>query len=279
MDEFFLGNESWVRMGAFGGILALFMVAEALRPRRARLHPRTRRWFGNLGVVGVSTVVARATVPVMPVALAIMATERGWGLLNQVDWPLWVEVLTAVLVMDLVVYLQHVLFHATPTLWRLHRMHHADTDIDVTTGIRFHPLEIILSLGIKLAAVLALGPAAVAVLLFEVLLNGAAMFNHANLSLSRPVDAVLRLFVVTPDMHRVHHSWHRDETHSNFGFCFPWWDRLLGTYRAQPRDGHETMTIGLHEFRDPGELALVKLLTQPFRQPDTAFKKKELTPS
>lgn len=151
MDEFFLGNESWVRMGAFGGILALFMVAEALRPRRARLHPRTRRWFGNLGVVGVSTVVARATVPVMPVALAIMATERGWGLLNQVDWPLWVEVLTAVLVMDLVVYLQHVLFHATPTLWRLHRMHHADTDIDVTTGIRFHPLEIILSLGIKLA--------------------------------------------------------------------------------------------------------------------------------
>lgn len=265
-----MDNEAWVRIGAFAGILALMMTAEALRPRRARLHARARRWVGNLGIVGVSTLIARLTVPVVPVALAAVAAERGWGLLNQVDWPLWAEVLVAVLVLDLVVYLQHVLFHAVPALWRLHRMHHADTDIDVTTGTRFHPLEIILSLGIKLAAVLALGPAAVAVLVFEVLLNGSAMFNHANLALPRRVDAVLRLLVVTPDMHRVHHSWHRDETDRNFGFCFPWWDRLLGTYRAQPRDGHDGMTIGLRDFRDARELSLPNLLTQPFRRPDAA---------
>ncbi|EKV28727.1 Putative sterol desaturase [Caenispirillum salinarum AK4] len=262
-----MDNEAWVRMGAFAGVLGLMMALEALRPRRARLNARARRWVGNLGVVGVATVLARLAVPVVPVALAAVAAEKGWGLLNQVHWPLWAEVLVAVLVLDLVVYLQHVLFHAVPTLWRLHRMHHADTDIDATTGIRFHPLEIILSLGIKLAAVLALGPAAVAVLVFEVLLNGSAMFNHANVALPRRMDAVLRLLVVTPDMHRVHHSWHRDETDRNFGFCFPWWDRLLGTYRAQPRDGHEGMTIGLADFRDPRELSLWRLLTQPFRSP------------
>jgi sterol desaturase/sphingolipid hydroxylase (fatty acid hydroxylase superfamily) len=222
-------------------------------------------------------VAARLTVPLAPVALAAIATDRGWGLLNQLDWPLWVEVLVAVLVLDLVVYLQHVLFHAVPALWRLHRMHHADTDIDATTGIRFHPLEIILSLGIKLAAVLALGPAAVAVLLFEVLLNGSAMFNHANLALPRRADALLRLVLVTPDMHRVHHSWHRDETDSNYGFCFPWWDRLLGTYRAQPRDGHTGMTIGLTDFRDPRELSVMRLLTQPFRSPRPPRKAERVT--
>lgn len=272
-----MDHEIWVRLGVFLGGLGLMMALEAWRPRRARLHARLRRWSGNLGIVGLSTVAARLTVPLAPVALAAIATDRGWGLLNQLDWPLWVEVLVAVLVLDLVVYLQHVLFHAVPALWRLHRMHHADTDIDATTGIRFHPLEIILSLGIKLAAVLALGPAAVAVLLFEVLLNGSAMFNHANLALPRRADALLRLVLVTPDMHRVHHSWHRDETDSNYGFCFPWWDRLLGTYRAQPRDGHTGMTIGLTDFRDPRELSVMRLLTQPFRNPSPPRKAERVT--
>jgi sterol desaturase/sphingolipid hydroxylase (fatty acid hydroxylase superfamily) len=277
MDTVLMDHEIWVRLGVFLGGLGLMMALEAWRPRRARLHARLRRWSGNLGIVGLSTVAARLTVPLAPVALAAIATDRGWGLLNQLDWPLWVEVLVAVLVLDLVVYLQHVLFHAVPALWRLHRMHHADTDIDATTGIRFHPLEIILSLGIKLAAVLALGPAAVAVLLFEVLLNGSAMFNHANLALPRRADALLRLVLVTPDMHRVHHSWHRDETDSNYGFCFPWWDRLLGTYRAQPRDGHTGMTIGLTDFRDPRELSVMRLLTQPFRSPRPPRKAERVT--
>lgn len=265
MDTLLLDNEAAVRLAAFAGILAVMVGAEALWPRRARLNPRLRRWVGNLGVVGVATALVRLAVPVVPVALAVVAAERGWGLFNMVDWPAWLEIVLAVLVLDLVVYLQHVLFHSVPALWRLHRMHHADTDIDATTGIRFHPVEIVLSIGIKLAAVLALGPAAVAVLVFELLLNGSAMFNHANLALPRRVDAFLRLLVVTPDMHRVHHSWHRDETDRNFGFCFPWWDRLLGTYRARPRDGHEAMTIGLPAFRDPAELSLPRLLTQPFR--------------
>lgn len=265
MEMFLLENEAWVRVVASSGILGLMMVLEALRPRRVRLNTRARRWVGNLGIVGISALLVRLAVPVAPVALAAVAAEKGWGLLNQVSWPLWAETVVAVLALDLVIYFQHVLFHAVPSLWRLHRMHHADTDIDATTGLRFHPLEIILSLMIKLAAVMVLGPSALAVLLFEVILNGTAMFNHANLALATPADAVLRLLVVTPDMHRVHHSWHRDETDRNYGFCFPWWDRLLGTYTAQPRDGHEGMTIGLPVFRDTREQSLSRLLTQPFR--------------
>lgn len=265
MEMFLLENEAWVRVVASSGILGLMMVLEALRPRRVRLNTRARRWVGNLGIVGISALLVRLAVPVAPVALAAVAAEKGWGLLNQVSWPLWAETVVAVLALDLVIYFQHVLFHAVPSLWRLHRMHHADTDIDATTGLRFHPLEIILSLMIKLAAVMVLGPSALAVLLFEVILNGTAMFNHANLALPRRADAVLRLLVVTPDMHRVHHSWHRDETDRNYGFCFPWWDRLLGTYTAQPRDGHEGMTIGLPVFRDTREQSLSRLLTQPFR--------------
>lgn len=278
MNTLLLGNEAAIRLGAFAGILGLMMAAEALWPRRARLNRRLSRWIGNLGVVGVATVLVRFAVPVLPVALAVVAAERGWGLLNWTDWPVGLEVVLAVLALDLVVYGQHVVFHRVPLLWRLHRMHHADTDIDASTGIRFHPLEIVLSIGVKLAAVVALGPAPVAVLVFEVLLNGSAMFNHANLALPRRVDAVLRRLVVTPDMHRVHHSWHRAETHSNFGFCFPWWDRLFRTYRAQPRDGHAGMTIGLPVFRDQRELSLLRLLTQPFRSAEPAAKETETAP-
>jgi sterol desaturase/sphingolipid hydroxylase (fatty acid hydroxylase superfamily) len=179
--------------------------------------------------------------------------------------PHWLAVVACVLALDLLIYGQHVAFHKVAPLWRLHRMHHADLDIDVTTGARFHPVEILLSLGIKLIAVLALGAPPLSVLLFEVLLNATSMFNHANLALPGWLDRMLRWVLVTPDMHRVHHSWHRDETDSNFGFSLSWWDRVFGTYRDQPRDGHQGMTIGLADFRDPADLRLDRMLLQPLR--------------
>ena len=203
-----------------------------------------------------NTVVVRLLVPLAPVALALLAAERGWGLLNLVALPFWFEVALSVIVLDFVIYLQHVMFHAVPALWRLHRMHHADLDFDVTTGSRFHPVEILLSVLLKMAAVVVIGPPAAAVLIFEVLLNGTSMFNHGNVRLPVSLDRVLRWFVVTPDMHRVHHSDIPAETNSNFGFNLPWWDRLFGTYRAQPALGHENMTIGLDTFREAGELHL-----------------------
>jgi sterol desaturase/sphingolipid hydroxylase (fatty acid hydroxylase superfamily) len=196
--------------------------------------------------------------------MAFYAAERGWGLLNNVKVPYWIAVVLSVLALDFVIYLQHVMFHAVPAFWRLHMMHHADLDFDVTTGTRFHPIEILLSMLIKMSAVVTLGTPPLAVLVFEVLLNGTAMFNHGNLKLPLRFDAVLRLFVVTPDMHRVHHSVFPSETNSNFGFNMPWWDRLMGTYRSQPSRGHEGMTIGLNQFRDPALLTLPRILILPF---------------
>src|SRR3546814_8528775 len=204
------------------------MVAEAALPRRRREIPRLTRWSGNLGVVAVDTLLLRLAFPVVAVGFAALAEQRGWGLLNNVDAPAWLAFLASLLVLDLAIYLQHVMFHAVPALWRLHRMHHADLELDVTTGLRFHPVEILLSMGIKIGVVAALGPPAAAVLVFEVLLNATSMFNHANLRLPLGLDRVLRWLVVTPDMHRVHHSIRPEETNSNFGFNLPWWDRLLG---------------------------------------------------
>jgi sterol desaturase/sphingolipid hydroxylase (fatty acid hydroxylase superfamily) len=223
------------------------------------------RWSNNLALVVIDTIVLRLTFPILAVGLAVMAQERGWGLFNFIDAPAWVAVLASVIILDLVIYLQHVMFHAVPALWRLHRMHHADLDFDVTTGLRFHPIEIVLSMGIKLAMVLVLGPPAVAVLIFEVLLNATAMFNHSNVRLPLVVDRVLRLVMVTPDMHRVHHSILPEETNSNFGFNLPWWDRLLGTYKAQPAAGHDAMTIGIEQFRTPRDQWLDRMLVQPIK--------------
>jgi sterol desaturase/sphingolipid hydroxylase (fatty acid hydroxylase superfamily) len=200
-----------------------------------------------------------------------MAEARGWGLFNIVEAPFWLAFAASFLALDLAIYLQHVMFHAVPALWRLHRMHHADLEFDVTTGLRFHPVEILLSMGIKLAAVMALGPPAIAVLVFEVLLNATAMFNHGNVCLPTAMDRVLRWVVVTPDMHRVHHSILPSETNSNFGFNLPWWDRLLGTYRAQPRDGHEGMTIGIEQFRTRRDLRFDRMLIQPLRGPASGY--------
>jgi sterol desaturase/sphingolipid hydroxylase (fatty acid hydroxylase superfamily) len=257
--------EQYIRLVAFCGIFAVMALWELIGPRRKQTVGRTWRWPNNLGVVLVDTVLVRILFPTTAVGLALVANERGIGLLNVVSVPPSIGVVVSVILLDLAIYFQHVLFHAVPMLWRLHRMHHADLDIDVSTGLRFHPIEILLSMLIKLTVVIALGAPAVAVLVFEMLLNATSMFNHSNVRLPLGFDRLLRWFVVTPDMHRVHHSVLTRETNSNFGFNLPWWDRLFGTYRAQPAAGHETMTIGIEQFRDPRELGLDRMLVQPFR--------------
>jgi sterol desaturase/sphingolipid hydroxylase (fatty acid hydroxylase superfamily) len=267
MTETILANEPMLRLAVFLGVLVAMAGWELAAPRRRQDIPRVIRWTNNLALVVVDTVILRLTFPILAVGLALMAEERGWGLLNALDVPLWLAVLLSILLLDLAIYLQHVLFHAVPGLWRLHRMHHADLDFDATTGLRFHPVEILISMGIKLAVVAALGPPAIAVLLFEVLLNATALFNHANIDLPRPVDRVLRLVVVTPDMHRVHHSTDPRETNSNYGFNLPWWDRLLGTYIAQPAKGHAGMDIGIEQFRTRRDLWIDRMLVQPVRGP------------
>ena len=271
MSDALLAAEPMLRLAAFLGVLALMAMWEVAAPRRRREIPRVIRWTNNLALVVLDTVILRLTFPILAVGLAVLAEERGWGLFNIIDAPGWAAILVSMLVLDLAIYLQHVMFHAVPGLWRLHRMHHADLEFDTTTGLRFHPIEILISMGIKLAVVAALGPPAIAVLIFEILLNATALFNHANIDLPRPVDRVLRLFVVTPDMHRVHHSVIPAETNSNFGFNFPWWDRLLGTYRAQPRAGHDGMTIGIEQFRTTRDLWLDRMLVQPVRGPASGY--------
>ena len=271
MADLILANEPLIRLSFTLGILLAMMTWEVAAPRRRRAIPRLLRWSSNLGLVVVATILVRLTFPIVAVGLAVTASQRGWGLFNVIEAPPWLALLLSLLVLDLVIYLQHVMFHAVPALWRLHRMHHADLEFDVTTGLRFHPVEILLSMAIKLAAIMALGPPAVAVLVFEVLLNATALFNHSNVRIPLGVDRVLRLFVVTPDMHRVHHSIFPSETNSNFGFNIPWWDRLLGTYQAQPRAGHEAMTIGIEQFRTRRDLWLDQMLIQPLRGPASGY--------
>jgi sterol desaturase/sphingolipid hydroxylase (fatty acid hydroxylase superfamily) len=271
MTEIVLANEPLIRIAFFLAILAALAVWEVAAPRRRREIPRLIRWTNNLGVVVVDTVLVRLAFPILAVGLALMAEARGWGLLNVLGVPGWLGLIVSILALDLAIYLQHVMFHAVPALWRLHRMHHADLEFDVTTGLRFHPVEILLSMGLKLGVVAALGPPAIAVLIFEVLLNATSMFNHSNVDIPHGIDKVLRWIVVTPDMHRVHHSIHPSETNSNFGFNLPWWDRLLGTYRPQPREGHETMTIGIEQFRTRRDLWLDRMLIQPLRGPASGY--------
>ena len=263
-----LANEATLRLTVFFGVLALMMGLEARFPRRARTHSRKERWPSNIGIVALNSLLARVVFPVAAIGIAALGEANRWGLFNNIGWPFWIGAVVSIVLLDFAIYLQHVMFHAVPALWRLHRMHHADTDFDVTTGARFHPIEIVLSMTIKMAVVAALGAPAVAVLFFEVLLNATAMFNHGNLKLPLGLDRILRWFVVTPDMHRVHHSVLARETNSNFGFNLPWWDRLMGTYAAQPEAGHDGMTIGLGTFRETRELRLDRMLSQPFREAD-----------
>lgn len=258
--------EPAIRLGVFFGAFSLMAVWEVLAPRRAQALLRRSRWPGNISMVFLNTLLLRVIMPVAAIDLALNAENAHWGLFNLLQMPSWLAIVLAVIALDLAIYLQHVMFHAVPLLWRLHRMHHADQGFDVTTGSRFHSLEIILSMLIKLLLIAALGPPAVAVLIFEVLLNALAMFNHANIALPLALDRWLRYGIVTPDMHRVHHSIYPDETNSNFGFNLSLWDRCLGTYRAQPRDGHQGMTIGINAFRTPRDQRLDQMLIQPLRQ-------------
>ncbi len=266
IDEFVMQNEVAIRLGFFFAVFLLIAIWEVLSPCRTLSVSKLLRWSNNLALVFLNSLILRMLFPVAAVGIAAFASEQGWGLLNYYSVPLLPALVLSIVVMDLVIYLQHVMVHAIPLLWRLHRVHHADLDYDVTTGARFHPLEIILSMLIKFSTIILLGPPVVAVVIFEVLLNATAMFNHGNIHISPAIDRWLRLIVVTPDMHRVHHSIEDDETNSNFGFSLPWWDRLFGTYREQPRAGHKNMTIGIHAFREPAMASwLSGMLTMPFK--------------
>ncbi|MSU77016.1 MAG: sterol desaturase family protein [Gemmataceae bacterium] len=261
-----MNHEDSTRLVIFAIIFAIFAIAELAMPRRPLVANKPKRWLSNLSLVAINTVVLRFAAPLSLSSLAESARINDWSLFNNLNLPVWLVGVLAVIALDFVVYLQHVLFHALPILWRLHRVHHADLDVDVTTGLRFHTIEIAISLCIKFAAVLVLGVPPIAVLVFEVLLNGTSIFNHANIKLPTWLDRMLRLFVVTPDMHRIHHSVHAEESNTNFGFNLPWWDYLLGTYLAAPAQPHETMALGLADLRDE-ETAnrLPAMLSLPFR--------------
>lgn len=261
-----------LRLAFFVGVLIIMATWEILSPRRQLTTKKSSRWASNLGLVALNSVVSRLVVPVSAVSIAVFAESRQCGLLHLVAWPDWTEFLLGIVALDLAIYLQHVLFHAIPIFWRLHLVHHTDLDLDVTSGNRFHTLEIVLSAVIKLAAVLIIGPSAVAVVTFEILLNATSMFNHSNVYLPGWIDQVLRYVIVTPDMHRVHHSIEKQETNSNYGFNLSWWDLLLGTYRSQPNAGHTVMTLGVVEWQNEHEVTrLDRMLLIPFRnQPNNS---------
>lgn len=260
-------HEPVIQLAAFVAVLAAMVLWETAAPRRSRSHARIKRWPSNFAIVALNIGLLRILLPSGAIGLALLAEQRHWGLLCTLPIRPWGALLISVVALDLAVYLQHVMFHAVPALWRVHRMHHSDLDFDVTTGARFHPIEIVLSMLIKFVVVAVLGAPALGVLVFEVLLNATSMFNHGNVRIPVGFDRCLRWFLVTPDMHRVHHSIVVGETNSNFGFNLPWWDRLLGTYRDQPAAGHVEITIGIEQFREARELRLDRMLLQPFRGP------------
>jgi len=265
LENLVLQREAIIRLGCFAGIFVVMLLWELLAPRRALTVSKLVRWSNNIGLLVLNSIVLRLLFPAAAVGIAYSVGEAGWGLFNLLSLPFWVEVAMAVLLLDLAIYLQHLMMHQVPLLWRLHRVHHADLDIDLTTGSRFHTIEILLSMLIKWLVIAALGPALLAVLIFEILLNGMALFNHANVRLPRTVDRVMRYLLVTPDMHRVHHSILRNETNSNYGFNLSVWDRCFRTYIDQPARGHEGMKIGIPEFRDAHQVErLPGMLILPF---------------
>jgi len=265
-QEFIIQHEVSIRLSFFFGIFALMALWEIIAPRRTLTVSKPLRWANNMGLVVLNSIILRLLFPAAAVGMAVFAQQQGWGIFNYIQSPLPVAIIVSVIALDLIIYLQHVMVHAVPALWRLHRVHHADPDYDVTTGARFHPIEIILSMLIKFATIVVLGPPVVAVVIFEVILNAMAMFNHGNVGLPTTLDKILRWLLVTPDMHRVHHSVEDDEANSNFGFNLSIWDRLFGTYRDQPRNGHQGMRIGIHKYHDPKRVStLPAMLTLPFR--------------
>lgn len=257
-------HEATIRVFCFLSVFALMASWEWLAPRRPLSTSKPGRWFTNIGIVVLNTLLLRILFSSAAVGIALLADQEAWGIFNHLNSPGWMALALSVITLDFIIYLQHVMFHAIPVLWRLHMVHHADLDLDVTSGTRFHPIEIILSMGIKLASVVLLGAPPEAVIVFELLLNMSAMFNHSNVKIPEKMDEILRYFIVTPDMHLTHHSVIPEETNRNFGFSLPWWDRLLGTYKSEPRAGYLGMTIGLDQFRDPLKLTLAHILLLPF---------------
>ena len=258
-----MASEWMVRLGVFSGVFAIMALWEVAAARRTLTHGRGRRWPNNLGLLLVDVAVLRLTIPGLAIAVAVAGESNGWGLMPYLGLPGPLAFVVAILLLDLAIYFQHVMFHAVPTLWRLHRVHHSDVDVDITTGTRFHPIEIVISMGIKAAAVAAIGASPMAVLVFEVLLNASSMFNHANVSVPQRLEALVRRVVVTPDMHRIHHSIVYNESSSNFGFNLSWWDRLFGTYRKHSLAGQDAMVLGVDAFREARDLRLDRLLIQP----------------
>jgi sterol desaturase/sphingolipid hydroxylase (fatty acid hydroxylase superfamily) len=271
VNSLLLSHEPFIRIGFFFAILILMAIWEGLAPRRQLQTSKSTRWFSNLGIIFIGTLLLRLLPSFSAIAAAITAEKAGWGILNNVPLAYWMKLAIGIAALDLAMFLQHVMFHRLPTLWRLHMVHHSDLDFDVTTGLRLHPIEILFSMGIKIIVVYSVGVSALTMLIFEVLLNAASMFIHGNVRLAASVDRLLRLIVVTSEMHRVHHSVIIRETNSNFGFYLPWWDRLFGTYKAQPAEGHEGMIIGLYQFRDPKWLTLSRLLILPFSGPTSKY--------
>ncbi|MBR9787631.1 MAG: sterol desaturase family protein [Vibrionaceae bacterium] len=265
MTETVFNDPSWIRLSCFVGVLLLCTLWENTFPRKRLTVSRSFRWVNNLSLVALNSVIVSLVMPIAAFQASIIVTENQWGLFQLLSFPIWLNVLLSIILLDFVIYLQHVIFHRIPILWKLHRMHHADMDIDVTTGARFHPIEILISMVIKIGAVFMLGVSPISIVAFEIILNASAMFNHSNAKLALPTDAWLRKVIVTPDMHRVHHSVIPRETHSNFGFFLSVWDRMFSTYCAQPERGHEHIVIGSLDIRDEQEQRLDKLITQPFR--------------
>ncbi len=271
MTEYILNNETALRMGIFISILLIMMLAECLFPRKQRTLPRARRWTSNLLLIAIDGIFVKLVFPIVAVGVAVMAEQKGWGVLNWTNLPYWAELILTIIILDMMIYWQHVASHHIPFLWALHKVHHADRDIDVTTGSRFHPLEIGFSMLYKMVLVALLGAPVLAVIIFEIILNGCAMFNHSNVKLSLGFDRMLRRFIVTPDMHRVHHSAVPSETNCNYGFSLSLWDRLFGSYTPEPRAGHDEMVIGLTEYQTRGPASLIWSLMLPLK----AFKKLE----
>jgi len=262
-DSFLLDHESVIRLGFFVGAFALLAVWEWLAPRRTLQTSKPIRWANNVALAALNIFMVRVLFPLAAVGLAVFVNERGTGLLNMFAVPYALAIVASLAAFDLAVYLIHLAFHTAPVLWRMHRVHHTDVDVDVATGVRFHPVQMVLSTLVKFAVILVLGPPVLAVVLFETVFHALLLFNHTNVRISPAVDRVLRWFIVTPDMHRVHHSVHLSEANSNFGFALPWWDRLFGTYRAEPAGGHKRMALGTELFRAPQDCRLDRMLLNP----------------
>ncbi len=265
MHEWVVSNADGLRLSFFVSVFVIMAVLEHFIKRRQPVASIPKRWAVNLSLVVVNSVILKLALPILAIDAALFASRQEVGLFNQLSLWLPLSILISILIMDMVIYWQHRIFHRIPLLWRLHRVHHTDIDLDVSSGARFHPIEIILSMLIKISLIVLLGVPAVAVVIFEITLNAAAMFNHANIKLSAKVDPVIRRFIVTPDMHRIHHSIHKNETHSNFGFFLSCWDRWFKSYTPDSKQTQANMTLGLENFREHSEISLVALFTQPFR--------------